>query len=89
MASYQKARIEKNHEYIRYILPKGKSFKHLTQEKVTLMMNHINSTARASLNGNTPFQLAQILLDESLFKNYSIKSVQADEVHLKPMLLKA
>jgi IS30 family transposase len=45
MASYQKPHIEKNHEYIRYILPKGKSFKNLTQEDVTLIMNHINSTA--------------------------------------------
>lgn len=43
MSSYQKPHIEKNHEYIRYILPKGRTFKALTQEKVTLAMNHINS----------------------------------------------
>ncbi len=66
MASYQKACIEKNHEFIRYILPKGKSFSELTQGKVTLMTNHINSTARASLNNHTPFKLAQLLLDEVL-----------------------
>jgi len=89
MASHQKGRIEKNHEYIRYVLPKGKSFEHLTQEKVTLMMNHINSTARASLNGNTPFQLAQLLLDDTLLKSCSLKLISADDVHLKPMLLKA
>ena len=87
LASYQKPHIEKNHEYIRYILPKGKSFEHLTQEKVTLMINHINSTARASLNGNTPFQLAQLLLNEALLKEQSLQSIPADEVHLKPMLL--
>lgn len=65
LASHQKARIEKNHEYIRYVIPKGQSFDLLTGEKVTLMMNHINSAARASLNDNTPFKLAQILLDAS------------------------
>jgi transposase, IS30 family len=50
MASYQKLHIEKNHEYIRYIIPKGISFNNLTQEDITLIINHINSTARASLN---------------------------------------
>ncbi len=46
MASYQKPHVEKNHEYIRYILLKGRSFNDLTQEEITLMMNHINSTAK-------------------------------------------
>lgn len=88
MASYQKPHVEKNHEYIRYILLKGRSFNDLTQEEITLMMNHINSTARASLNGNTPFKLAQMLLDNSLLEKLSLKHIPADEVHLKPALLK-
>lgn len=86
MASYQKPHVEKNHEYIRYIIPKGKSFNDRTQEDITLMMNHINSTARASLNGNTPFKLAQMLLDVSLLDKLSLKHIHADEVHLKPAL---
>ncbi|MDU1978917.1 MAG: IS30 family transposase [Clostridium sp.] len=49
MASYQKPHPEKNHEYIRYIIPKGKSLNNRSQEYITLMMNYINSTARASL----------------------------------------
>ena len=88
MASYQKPHVEKNHEYIRYIIPKGKSFNNRTQEDITLMMNHINSTARASLNGNTPFKLAQMLLDISLLEKLSLKHILADEVHLKPALFK-
>ena len=88
MASYQKPHVEKKHEYKRYILPKGRSFNDLTQEEITLMMNHINSTARASLNGNTPFKLAQMLLDNSLLEKLSLKHIPADEVHLKPALLK-
>jgi len=88
MSSYQKPHIEKNHEYLRYILPKGKTFKALTQEKVTLAMNHINSTARASLNGTTPFKLAQLLLNASLLDKLSLIEIPADEVHLKPALLK-
>lgn len=68
MASWQKGRLEKNHEFIRYILPKGSRFSGLTQEDATRMANHINSTARASLNGHTPFELAQMLLDKKLME---------------------
>ncbi|SUY47125.1 putative transposase for insertion sequence element [Clostridium putrefaciens] len=88
MASYQKPHVEKNHEYIRYVIPKGISFNNRTQEDITLMINHINSTARASLNGNTPFKLAQMLLDNSLLEKLSLKHISADEVHLKPALFK-
>ncbi len=88
LVSNQKARLEKNHEYIRYILPKGKSFDHLTQAEVTLMMNHINSTARASLNGHNPYQLAQLLLNPFLLDTLSLKLIPPDEVLLKPALLK-
>ncbi|HZK71873.1 MAG TPA: IS30 family transposase, partial [Clostridia bacterium] len=57
-SSYQKGRLEKNHEFIRYIVPKGKSFDGFIQADITMMINHINSTARDSLNGRTPFELS-------------------------------
>ena len=43
MASYQKPHVEKNHEYIRYVITKGISLNTRTQEDITLMMKHINS----------------------------------------------
>lgn len=88
MASWQKGRLEKNHEFIRYILPKGRPFDSLTREQVTKIMNHINSTARASLNGRTPFELASLLLPPSLLKWAGAVVVPHDEVCLKPKLLK-
>lgn len=88
MASHQKGALEKNHEFIRYIIPKGKSFNGLTQDKVTRMANHINSTARANLNDHTPFKLAQMLLDETLLSVCKLQHITADDVHLKPALLK-
>lgn len=45
-ASFEKGACEKNHEFIRYFLPKGSSFSFLTQKKVYLMMSHINSIIR-------------------------------------------
>ena len=87
-APYQKGRLEKNHEFLRYILPKGTSFDAMTQDDITLCINHINSTARGSLNGRTPFELASMLLDEKLFKLLHLKPVEHDKVLLKPALLK-
>ncbi|MDV3426962.1 MAG: IS30 family transposase [Bacillota bacterium] len=87
-ASYQKGALEKNHEYIRYVLPKGTSFDELTQGGVKLLMNHINSTARASLNGRTPFELASLLLDQMVIDVLGLQKIGHDNVLLKPSLLK-
>jgi len=87
-SSYQKGGIEKNHEYIRCILPKGTSFNHLTQEAVTLMMNHINSAARKSLENQAPFTLFPLLLEEQAIQALGLKIIKPDEVCLKPFLLK-
>ncbi|MCH4887386.1 IS30 family transposase [Acidaminobacter sp. JC074] len=86
--SYQKGKLEKNHEFIRYILPKGKAFDELTQDKVTLMANHINSVVRASLNDKTPFELATLLLGSDTLTKMNLNHVPHDDVHLKPSLLK-
>lgn len=86
---WQKGCCEKNHEYIRYVLPKGKaSFETLTQEKVTLLMNHINSIKRDSLNKHSPFELSQLLLDSKIHEMLHLKQIHPDEVNLTPELLK-
>lgn len=87
-ASYQKGSLEKNHEFIRYIVPKGESFDYCTQEDITLMINHINSTVRTSLNSRTPYELASLLLDECIIEILGLKRIEHDKVHLKPNLLK-
>nr|WP_330408031.1 IS30 family transposase [Vallitalea guaymasensis] len=86
-SSWQKGMIEKNHEYIRLVLPKGQSFEELTKEQVTLLQNHINSEARDSLNGCSPYQLSQLLLDKKLHQHLNLKEILPDDVHLKPELL--
>ena len=57
--SDQKAKVEKNHEYIRYIIPKGTSMDNYNQSDIDLMMSHINSTAREVLNFAIPFDMAK------------------------------
>lgn len=86
--SWQKGMLEKNHEYIRYVIPKGSSLEPFDQRDAITLMNHINSEARDSLNGCTPFKLSQLLLSDKLFKLLRLSHIPADEVSLKPSLLK-
>lgn len=87
-ASWQKGGIEKNHEYIRYILPKGTSFDELTQEEINIIASHINSTSRDSLNGKTPYEIMQIVTNKEVINRLGIKKIEADDVNLSPKLLK-
>jgi IS30 family transposase len=52
------------------------------------MINHINSTARASLNSRTPFELASLVLDQFVIETLALKKIEHDMVTLKPMLTK-
>lgn len=87
-SSWQKGMIEKNHQYIREVIPKGKSLDPYDQTDVTLLMNHINSEARDSLNGCTPFKLSQLLLNSKLHSLLKLVEIPPDQVTLKPVLLK-
>lgn len=88
-ASWQKGAIEKNHEYIRYVLPKGSSFDELTQEKMNILMSNINSTSRDTLNGKTPYEATLLIMNEEELETLGITKILADEVNLSPKLLKA
>lgn len=87
-ASNQKGKLEKNHEFIRYILPKGRSMHFLKQEHAHRLMCHINSVARDSLNGKSPFDLAEMLISKKVLTLLGLKKVSPDEIILKPTLLK-
>lgn len=88
MASWQKPRVEKNHEFIRYVIPKGKSMAFLTNSKVTLLMNHINSVKREGLGGLSPWQLASQDTDiQALLALLNMQEIAPDDVTLIPDLL--
>jgi len=87
-ASYQKGMIEKNHEFIRYVIPKGVSMDSYTPSDITKMINHINSLARNSLNWTSPYDLAKLLLHKEVLKKLNLVKIPASEIKLKPSLLK-
>ena len=88
MASWQKGCIEKNHEFIRYAIPKKKSLNPYTQEDITLLMNHINSIKRPGLGNKCPYELVNEE-DRDFHKLMNLLKmhlIPPDEVHLMPDL---
>ena len=87
-ASWQKPHIEKNHEYIRYVLPKGKSLNPYTQKDMVVLMNHINSTRRGKLDYSSPYELVVDDDLKRLMELLGLHLIPPDDVCLMSMLLK-
>ena len=83
----QKPHVENNHNYVRDIIPNGKSLKKLTQEDVDLMFSHINSTPRESLNDKTPYEVFSFFYGEDLLRKLNVTKIEKDAVTLMPYLL--
>ena len=84
---HQKGALEVNHTLIRRVLPKGKSFDELTQDDISLMMDHINSYKRKKLNDRTPYETFSFYYGEELAQKLGCSPVATGNVILKPRLL--
>ena len=85
-ASHQKGKIENNHEYIRRFIPKGKSFDDYNQDDINLMLNHINSVKRDSLEGDNPYNLMKDFLPEKIVEYFDIVEIEQKDIILKNKL---
>lgn len=86
-SSWQKGSIERNHEFIRYIIPKGITFDKLTKENIIDMMNNINNVSRKSLNYETPFNLFNKQYGNEITKKLHLIPIKKDEVNLSYNIL--
>ena len=84
----QKGGCERNHEMIRYILPKGKSFNGLTQQEVSLIMNHINSYGREMYNQKSPTELFQAIYGPAITEKLGVEPISSHDICLTPELIK-
>lgn len=84
--SEQKGKIENNHEYIRRFIPKGESFDELNQDDINLMLNHINSVKRNSLNGDNPYTLMKDFLPKEIIDLFDISEIEQKDIILKKKL---
>lgn len=87
-ASHQKGKIEKNHEYIRKFIEKGKSFDDYTQDDINIMLNHINSVKREFLKGENPYTLMKEFLPQEIIDLFDIKEIEQKDIILNKKLLK-
>lgn len=86
-SSWQKGGIERNHEFIRYIIPKGISFDTLTNKNIIDMMNNINNVSRKSLNYETPYNIFLNIYGSEITKKLHLTFIHKDEVNLSYQLL--
>lgn len=86
-SSWQKGGIERNHEFIRYIIPKGITFDKLTKENIIDMMNNINNVSRRSLNYKTPYELFINTYGKEITKKLHLIPIPKDEVNLSYKIL--
>lgn len=86
-SAWQKGGIERNHEFIRYIIPKGISFDTLTKKNVIDMMNNINNVQRKSLDYHTPYSNFQKEYGESISNKLHLIKIKKDEINLSYNLI--
>lgn len=86
--SYQKPHVENTHILLRDILPKGRTFNDLTQEKLNIIFSHINSIKKKSLNGKSAYELFTFMYTEKLASILGITKIDSDMVKQDKKLLK-
>lgn len=87
MNSNQKSQIERNHELVREILPKGVSFDALEQEQIDLALSHVNAYIRQSQSDRTPYDVFEFIRGEGVAAKLRIAKIDPRKVCLKPRLV--
>lgn len=87
MQSQQKGALENNNSMIRRIIPKGEPMEKYSQQDISLMMDHINSYGRKSLNGRSPYSMFEFIYGTEPLKKLGANLVPPDMVTLRPALI--
>jgi IS30 family transposase len=88
MNSNQKSNCERNHELIRYVIPKNQAKECYTKEEIREMMNHINSYPRKKWNGQAPIDLFVKIYGQEAAERLGLEKIPSDSIHLTPALFK-
>ncbi len=86
-SSWQKGHVENNHLNLRKVLPKGRSFENLTQADINLMLSHVNSLARKSLNDVPAITLFETIYGKDILAKLGIALISPNAVCLLPELI--
>lgn len=83
----EKGKCEVNHELIRRVNPKGKTWNLYNQKDINIMMSHINSYARKALNDKSPFYIFKSLYEEDVIHFFNITCIDPDDINLSRELI--
>jgi len=86
-SSWQKGHVENNHLNLRKVLPKGRTFENLSQADINLMLSHVNSLARKSLNDVPAITLFETIYGKDILAKLGIAPISPDNVCLLPNLI--
>jgi len=86
--SEQKGALEVNHTMIRRVIPKGVSMDAYSQKDISLMMDHINSYGRKSMNDRAPYHVFEFMYGNEALRKMGVNLVTPDDIILRPSLLK-
>lgn len=81
--SQQKGKIEKNHEHLREIYPKGTSFDNLTQSDVNKASLYVNNYPRPQFNGASPLEFFSIICNKKILTLNSLKLINYKDLKTK------
>ena len=84
--SNDKAECERNHELVRYVIPKGKSLDFLTQDILDGIFSNINSYVRKSKNDKTPYDLVRAKFGQDFLDAIGIKRIPNKKVKLTQLV---
>ena len=77
----KKGCIEKNHEFIRKVFPKGTSFDNFSENIIKKLEDNINNIPRESLNGKTPYEL-MLEKNKEIISKLNCSYIKPDDVTL-------
>ncbi len=83
---FQKPEIENNHEMLRRIIPKGTSLNNFDQSQIDLIINHINSYARESLNNKSPYEVFTFIYGTDVTEKLGVEPIPPNNIVLTPNL---
>lgn len=81
-----KPHCERNHELVRYVLPKGRSLDSLTQEMVNDLFSNLNSYVRKSKKNRTPYDLVKTKYGKEFLDTIHIRRIPNKKVKLIPIV---
>lgn len=87
MNSNQKSNCERNHELIRYVIPKGNAKNNYKEEEIVRLMNHVNSYPRKKWNGQSPIDLFIKIYGQETATLLGLERIPSDSINLTPALL--